>query len=55
MVIEANLTAVGITKGKHYDVIRQGDKLIKDGMVQIVIDDGTIALRSFGAFTVIES
>lgn len=51
MTLKAKLTTCGMTKGKNYDVIRQeGDKLIKDGLVQIVLDDGTVGLRAFKAF-----
>ena len=55
MVVEAKLTTTGMTAGKRYDVIRQGDMLIKDAMIKIVLDDGTIGLRSFSAFTVVNS
>lgn len=50
MDVRAKFTVAGMTKGKIYNVILQGDKLIQNGMIKIVIDDGTVALRAFKAF-----
>lgn len=56
MCVKAKYTTAGMTKDKCYDVIRQGnDLLIKNGLIQIVLDDGTIGLRAFNAFDVVES
>lgn len=48
MVVEANLSVVGITRGKRYDVIDKSNNLIKT-----VLDDGKIGIRHIGAFNVI--
>ena len=55
MIVEAKLSTTGMTAGKNYDVIKQGDMLIKNSMIQIVLDDGTIGLRAFSAFNVVKS
>lgn len=55
MSLIAKLTAAGMTAGKKYDVIKQdGDMFIKNRLVKIVLDDGTVGLRLFSAFDVAE-
>lgn len=49
MIIKAKFTTAGMTKNKLYDVIENTNDYYK-----IVLDDGTIALRSHCGFEVVK-
>lgn len=50
MTVVANLTVVGITRGKQYDVIDKSDRFVK-----IVLDDVKIGVRHIKAFDIVKS
>lgn len=55
MTLRAKLSAVGLTKDRTYNAVKMDDGyFIKDKMVKVVLDDGSVALRAFSAFEVVE-
>lgn len=51
MVVEAQLTVAGVTKGKRYNVI---EKIKPINCYKIKLDDGTIGVRHRCGFKVVK-
>lgn len=54
MMLKAKYTTAGMTEGKVYQAINDDGCLIKDHLVKIVLDNGTVGKRLFSAFQVVE-